>query len=144
QETKKEIEDKVQPARAEQRAPSPAESRAIVSTGPERAEVTQRTMEAAEDGDADKTPAPAAPSTRRLARQLGVDLHRVEGTGPGGRITSDDVQSFVRTSLTKTKPVDVRSPMAAPELPDFNKFGVVERQAMSKLARTAAANLSLS
>lgn len=49
-------------------------------------------------------PVPAAPSTRRLARQLGVDLRKVQGSGPGGRITPDDVQSFVRRSLQEGLP----------------------------------------
>ena len=49
---------------------------------------------------------PAGPATRRLARELGVDLHRVSGTGPGGRITTDDVQAFVR-SLTTGRTIDV-------------------------------------
>ncbi len=91
----------------------------------------------------DRAPAPAGPATRRLARELGVDLHRLAGSGPGGRITSEDVQSYVRT-LTASAVHDVGSPMAAPQLPDFNRYGAIERRPMSKLARTAAANLSLS
>jgi pyruvate dehydrogenase E2 component (dihydrolipoamide acetyltransferase) len=95
-----------------------------------------------DDNGSDRAPAPAAPSTRRLARELGVDLHRVAGSGPGGRITSDDVQGYVRT-LTSGAVHDVSGPMTAPQLPDFNRFGAIERKPMSKLARTAAANLSL-
>lgn len=89
-------------------------------------------------------PPPAGPSTRRLARQLGVDLHGVEGSGPGGRITAEDVQKYVR-GLTATKVHEVSSPTTGmAQLPDFNKYGVIERKRMSKLARTSAANLSLS
>ncbi len=88
-------------------------------------------------------PAPAAPSTRRLARQLGVDLHKVPGTGAGGRITVDDVQSFVRT-ITSTGTHDVHSSMSVPTLPDFTNFGPIERVPQNKLARTSAENLSLS
>src|SRR6187200_1206816 len=44
--------------------------------------------------------APAAPSVRRLARELGVDIRRVPGSGPGGRISNEDVQAFVRNALS--------------------------------------------
>ncbi|MBI3862980.1 MAG: 2-oxo acid dehydrogenase subunit E2 [Planctomycetia bacterium] len=100
-----------------------------------------------EDGEG--APAPAGPATRRLARELGVDLHRVTGTGPGGRITSEDVQAFVREKLAALDAEHPPTEHAAgarfvPPLPDFSQFGPVERQALNKIARTAAANLSLS
>ncbi len=87
-------------------------------------------------------PAPAGPSTRKMARQLGVDLHQVVGSGPGGRITRDDIKAHVRHLMTREAP-DATAIMAAPPLPDFSLFGPVERQRMSKLARTSAAHLSL-
>ena len=86
-------------------------------------------------------PVPAGPATRRLARELGVDLHRVSGSGPGGRITSDDVQSFVR-SLTTSRSPDPSGPMGALALPPFDRFGPIERRPMNKLARVSAANLT--
>ncbi|MBX3436898.1 MAG: 2-oxo acid dehydrogenase subunit E2 [Planctomycetaceae bacterium] len=99
------------------------------------------------------SPVPAAPSTRRLARQLGVDLHKVDGTGPGGRITQEDVQAFVRRSLHEglpavrergSVPVLAAGSLAPPPLPDFSRFGIVDREKLSKLGRTAAENLSVS
>ncbi|MFN9268652.1 MAG: 2-oxo acid dehydrogenase subunit E2 [Planctomycetaceae bacterium] len=91
-------------------------------------------------------PAPAAPATRRLARELGVDLHKVTGTGPGKRITQDDVQGYVRAAL-KQSPTPSAAPVAgamvAPPLPDFSQFGPVERQPLNKIMRTGATNLSL-
>ena len=45
--------------------------------------------------------APAAPSVRRLARELGVDIHQVQGTGPGGRISEEDVRAFVRETMQR-------------------------------------------
>jgi pyruvate dehydrogenase E2 component (dihydrolipoamide acetyltransferase) len=101
--------------------------------------VTTRTH--VDDNGHNEPPLPAGPATRRLARELGVDLHRVSGTGPGGRITTDDVQAFVR-SLTTGRTLDVTAPMAAPSLPPFDRFGPIERQPMNKLARVSAANLS--
>ena len=106
------------------------------------------------DGNEDRrTPIPAAPSTRRLARQLGVNLREVSGSGPGGRITQEDVQEFVKDRLTTGLSAvpsagDLSFPaggsLAPPPLPDFSKFGTVDRERMSKLARTAAENLSVS
>jgi pyruvate dehydrogenase E2 component (dihydrolipoamide acetyltransferase) len=100
-----------------------------------------------------RAPAPAAPSTRRLARELGVDLHDIRGTGPGGRITQEDVQGYVRNRLkgisvpaTKSPSVGVSAlgTFAPPPLPDFSRYGVIERQAMSKIARVSAENLTVS
>ena len=91
----------------------------------------------------------AGPATRRLARELGVDLYQVHGSGPGGRITSEDVQAYVRERLAApaAEPavsVAAASPGAIPPLPDFSVFGTVERQQLNKVTRTGAANLSLS
>jgi pyruvate dehydrogenase E2 component (dihydrolipoamide acetyltransferase) len=103
------------------------------------------------DGE-ESTPAPAGPATRRLARELGVDLYQVQGSGSGGRITSEDVQAYVRERLAApageaSAPgaiIAIGAPGAIPPLPDFSVFGTIERQPMNKLSRTAAANLSLS
>lgn len=100
-------------------------------------------VRAARPDDGNGPPPPAGPSTRRLARQLGVDLQGVEGSGPGGRITAEDVQKYVR-GLTATRAHEVSTPTTGlAQLPDFNKYGVIERKRMSKLARTSAANLAL-
>ncbi len=90
-------------------------------------------------------PAPAGPATRRLARELGVDLHSVAGSGPGGRITSEDVQAYVREKLAALDSGGApgAGPAAAPPLPDFSQYGPVERQQLNKIMRTGAANLSL-
>jgi pyruvate dehydrogenase E2 component (dihydrolipoamide acetyltransferase) len=95
-----------------------------------------------DDNGHDEAPIPAGPSTRRLARELGVDLHQVSGSGPGGRITTDDVQAFVRT-LTTGRTLNVVGPMAGMALPPFDRFGATERQPLNKLARVTAANLSV-
>lgn len=96
-------------------------------------------------------PVPASPSTRRLARQLGVNLREVRGSGPGGRITREDVQEYVKNRLqsasvpaVRQSAVAVPGSIAPPPLPDFTKFGLVERERMSRLARTAAENLTVS
>ena len=88
----------------------------------------------------------ASPSIRRFARELGVDLLKVRGTGPKGRIVKSDVDNFVKEALSK--PTGGASTAGAPFdlLPwpqvDFAKFGVVERVALSKIKKISGANLS--
>jgi pyruvate dehydrogenase E2 component (dihydrolipoamide acetyltransferase) len=91
-------------------------------------------------------PAPAAPSVRRMARELGVDIHQVPGSGPGRRISTDDVKAFVKKTLAGggSRPADVsQAPaLAPPALPDFAKWGPIERQPMRAVRRTTAERLS--
>jgi pyruvate dehydrogenase E2 component (dihydrolipoamide acetyltransferase) len=78
---------------------------------------------------------PAAPSIRRLARELGVEISNVPGTGPGGRISKLDVKNFTKQIvLSKAS----GTPQAAPAkpLPDFAKYGQVRREKMSKIRQT--------
>lgn len=82
-------------------------------------------------------PIPAAPSTRRLARELGVDLTQVAGSGPGGRISQDDVKAAVRDRQTGGT-----APTAPVELPDFSRWGNIERQPLSKVRQIIAKNMS--
>jgi pyruvate dehydrogenase E2 component (dihydrolipoamide acetyltransferase) len=91
--------------------------------------------------------APAAPSVRKLAREVGVDIHDVQGTGPAGRISQDDVKEHARRILSsvgssaEAARAGGRPPVAKP-LPDFSKWGEVERQPMSNIRRKTAENLS--
>jgi pyruvate dehydrogenase E2 component (dihydrolipoamide acetyltransferase) len=90
-------------------------------------------------------PAPAAPSTRRLARELNVNLNLVQGSGSGGRITQDDVKAHVRTRSMVPRTKDVSAPMTElPSLPKFEQFGPIQRQPLNKIARTSANHLSMS
>lgn len=87
--------------------------------------------------------APAAPSIRRLARELGVDIHLVPGSGPGGRISSEDVKSYVRQlNLEAEGPRPAGVEVPALPLPDFAKWGEVERKPMTSIRRTTARRLS--
>jgi pyruvate dehydrogenase E2 component (dihydrolipoamide acetyltransferase) len=91
----------------------------------------------------DRAPAPAGPATRRLARQLGVDLHGVNGSAAGGRITQEDVKSHVKQIMEGGGAASGGGGgFAPPPLPDFTKWGPVEREPMNKISRSAAANLS--
>jgi pyruvate dehydrogenase E2 component (dihydrolipoamide acetyltransferase) len=102
-------------------------------------------------------PVAATPATRRLARELGVDLRAVRGTGPGGRVTDDDVRGFGGASRASAlapaagdaERATVAKPLAAvgvepPALPRFEQWGPVERQPLSHLRRTIAERMTLS
>lgn len=88
--------------------------------------------------------APAAPSVRRLARELGVDINKIPGSGPAGRISLDDVKAFVK-KLNEGRaklPYSSESPVQQVTLPDFTKFGAIERQQMTTIREKTAVHLS--
>jgi pyruvate dehydrogenase E2 component (dihydrolipoamide acetyltransferase) len=84
----------------------------------------------------------ASPSVRRFAREVGVDITNVEGTGPGGRISEDDVKSFARTHGSGGGNGRAAVPSAGP-LPDFAKEGPVERESLSMIAKKTAEHMAL-
>uniref|UniRef100_UPI0023F22F8E 2-oxo acid dehydrogenase subunit E2 n=1 Tax=Zestomonas thermotolerans TaxID=157784 RepID=UPI0023F22F8E len=87
----------------------------------------------------------AGPAVRQLAREFGVDLAVVPGTGPRGRILKEDVQAYVKATLQKAKeaPVGVAGGTGIPPIPevDFSKFGAVEEVPLTRLMQVGAANL---
>ena len=90
--------------------------------------------------------APAAPSVRRLARDLGVDIYQVQGTGPGGRISEDDVRNFVREAMQRITgggPVpsmvgEFPGLHAQRPLPDFSRWGAIRREPLSRVRELTA------
>jgi pyruvate dehydrogenase E2 component (dihydrolipoamide acetyltransferase) len=84
---------------------------------------------------------PAAPTVRRFAREIGVDLTRVKGSGPGGRIGKDDVKAFASRALSEAGGAPGLH-LSSAELPDLARFGPVRREPMSKIRRLTAENLS--
>ena len=87
--------------------------------------------------------APAAPSVRRLAREIGVDIHEVPGSGPGGRVSADDVKRYARRRQSQEPAATpaATAPVAVP-LPDFTRWGDVERRPMSNVRRLTADQMS--
>ncbi|HSO24180.1 MAG TPA: 2-oxo acid dehydrogenase subunit E2 [Chondromyces sp.] len=84
---------------------------------------------------------PAAPTVRRFAREVGVDLTTVKGSGAGGRISIDDVKAHANRLLSQGGGGSAAA-MAVAELPDLARFGPVRREAMSKVRRLTADNLT--
>ncbi len=89
-------------------------------------------------------PVPASPTVRRLARELGVDIRRVRGSGAGGRISADDVHHFARGVIAGAgrAPAATGGAVAARPLPDLSRYGEVERVAMSKIRQATARNMA--
>jgi len=83
-------------------------------------------------------PVPASPMVRRLAREIGVDIRQVRGTGPGGRITEADVKSHARDRTPQAAPALA----AAEPLPDFTRWGAVERVPLTTIRRRTAERLA--
>jgi pyruvate dehydrogenase E2 component (dihydrolipoyllysine-residue acetyltransferase) len=92
-------------------------------------------------GTEHRAPAAAAPHVRRLAREIGVDIYEVKGSGPGGRISEDDVKAYAKSLLTSAAQSVQASHFAQPALPDFAKFGKVERVSMRGVRRKTAQHL---
>ncbi|MGH8494535.1 MAG: dihydrolipoyllysine-residue acetyltransferase [Gammaproteobacteria bacterium] len=85
----------------------------------------------------------ASPSVRKLARELGVDLARVTGSGRKSRVIADDVKAFVKSILSGAAP---GAPSALPRLPqvDFAKFGEIETEPLGRIRKIAAPRLQAS
>jgi pyruvate dehydrogenase E2 component (dihydrolipoamide acetyltransferase) len=100
-------------------------------------------------------PMPASPATRRVARELGVDLRQVPPTGPAGLVTAEDVRVFAKRGEAEIEATEEPSTPAAvsgdvqpsaisiPALPDFTRWGPVERVPFRSIRRTTAKQMSL-
>ncbi|NCQ18214.1 MAG: branched-chain alpha-keto acid dehydrogenase subunit E2 [Ignavibacteria bacterium CG_4_8_14_3_um_filter_37_9] len=86
--------------------------------------------------------APAAPSVRRLAREIGVDINQVPGSGPDGRIRMADVKAYSKKLHEQQISASGQVGIKAKPLPDFSKFGEVERKEMSNIRSKTADHLS--
>ncbi len=131
--------------------PESAESETESATEPERKPAPAPAPERRESKAAEPAPAideagfsraHASPSVRKLARELGVDLARVEGSGKKGRILAGDVKAWVKKTLAG----DARSEPAASALPavpevDFAKFGEIELQPLGRIRKISARRL---
>lgn len=157
-EEEKKIPSKPQaPSQPEREEPAPKKTREEI---PAAVEGVPRPHAEKESGAT--VPVLATPSTRRLARELEVDLHQVHGTGPGGRVTPEDVREFSEKKERAPEPareagVAAEKPGAAaetaalapplvsgaPPLPRFEDFGPVERIPLRSVRRATARQMAL-
>ncbi len=87
-------------------------------------------------------PVPAAPSVRRFARQIGVDIHEIQGSGTRDRISIDDVKDHSRRLHQASERTATGSEPEAVPLPDFTRWGEVERKPISNVRRKTAEHVS--
>jgi len=142
-------------------ATAPATRPAVATAAPARATAAAATAAPATESAATRRdgPVPATPSTRRLARELGVDLRAVAASGPGGRVTDEDVRAAASADGQRAAPAErvdgdarpaapakplARVGVEPPPLPRFEQWGPVERQPLSHLRRTIADRMTLS
>ncbi|SEI00367.1 2-oxo acid dehydrogenase subunit E2 [Paracoccus alkenifer] len=124
---------------AAQPAAAPAATALPAAAPPPPTAASPATVPAPADG----LPPHASPSIRKLARELGVDLARIAGSGPKGRITREDVQGFVKAAL-QAPAAGGGIGLGLPDWPrvDFAKFGEIERKPLSRIVRISGPSLA--
>ena len=129
-------------------APTAAEAAAGAAETPQRLpgeKEARRRPVIAKPSDAPRGKAHASPAVRRFARELGVDLYHVPGSGPKGRVTKEDVQAFVKRTLAEGAP-QVAASGGALQLPrppeiDFSQFGEIEEQELGRIKKISGKHL---
>jgi len=119
-------------------APAPAPVVAKPAPAPAPAPIAASAPEPEPRGGTATAVEPAGPAVRRLARELGVDLGRVRGSGPGGRIVREDVVAAVRQASAAGPSLRPRADTGATERDDW---GPIRREQMSRMRKTIAANM---
>ncbi|MFQ5658900.1 MAG: dihydrolipoyllysine-residue acetyltransferase [Gammaproteobacteria bacterium] len=130
--------DKEQPP-VEQQAATPVEQ--TLPSGLRPAPATPRSSEVV--GGSRSAKAHASPSVRKFARELGVDLGLVRGSGAKGRILREDVMAFTKAVMSSDRVFDRGGGVSLPEIPpvDFSRFGPVEARALPRLKRLGGQNV---
>ncbi len=129
---------------AEQPAVSAPPAAPAAPASPAVAPAVPATAAAAAPIDQDASDVYAGPAVRKLARELGVALGKVAGSGPRGRILKDDVSAFVKQSLAApAAPAGAAAGSGLPALPeiDYSQFGAIETRAASNIAKATARNM---
>jgi len=131
------------PAAVERPAPAAAAAPVAPPAAPAVPPVAPATAGVAPVDEAGFARAHASPSVRRFARELGVDLSRVRGSGPKERVLKEDVQHYVKAELARPRAGEGGLGLALPPLPqvDFAKFGPVTARPLSRIRKLSGANL---
>ena len=127
--------------------PTPPPVQQIAPTPPQAVKEAPQVQAQAITHDTISGTSHASPSVRKYARELGVDITQVKGTGPKGRITQEDVQKFVKSVMSEQTSVGAGTQGSGLNLlpwpkVDFSKFGSTTRQPLSRIKKISAANLS--
>ena len=135
-------DSKSEPKKTEAPAPPVVEK----TPGANATRLANPTPLASPNGKKDLTP--AGPATRRLARELGVALLEIKASGRGGRVTLDDIKGFIRTERQTVKAGgafsgSIVNVFTLPPLPDFGKYGEIEKKPVAKIRETIAKNLTV-
>jgi pyruvate dehydrogenase E2 component (dihydrolipoamide acetyltransferase) len=134
-----------QPQRSEAKPPvrteAPAEAEEETSESEGGETVIPFRAETAEQARRAGHLAPASPAIRRLARELGIDINKVVGTGPEGRIDEEDVKNYAKEIIARAPAARSAGETLAP-LPDFAKWGQIEHKPMSSVRRATAEHLA--
>jgi pyruvate dehydrogenase E2 component (dihydrolipoamide acetyltransferase) len=131
------------PEEAQEKPKKAAEAEKTADEAPASPEKEQTEPPQMEAAKAVEHQAPAAPSIRRLARELGADINHISGSGPGGRITKDDVKAYVKRHMAAIE-AGAGIGGAQPPLPDFGKWGEISRNPMTKVRELTAASMTQS
>ena len=154
-----ELEESDSPADAKPQATSPAAAKPLSTTGTETLERTPAQAPKAPPPQATPTaatraapppppptggdmPVFASPSTRGFAREIGIDIREVPGSGPAGRISIDDVKAHARARPSAQPAASVG--LTSAPLPDFSTFGSIKRERMNRVRRATATNIAQS
>ena len=102
----------------------------------ENKQLAERIDESEDEGDIY-----AGPGVRRLAREFGVDLTRIQGSGNKNRILKEDLQTYVKSQLARGGGASSGTGLPAPPIVDFTKFGEIETKALSKIKKLTGVNV---
>jgi pyruvate dehydrogenase E2 component (dihydrolipoamide acetyltransferase) len=142
---KEKEEKKAEAKKAEEKSPEPEKDEEADKKDEDGSDKEPTSTKAYEDESESESKSassvPASPAVRRLAREIGIDIHKVKGTGPNERVTESDVKVFAKSVL--------EGKSAAPagfaddfELPDFSKLGPVRREKMDTIRKITARAMS--
>jgi len=143
--------EEAEPVEAERIVEKPAEAAEMKRAVERPPEPAKQPVPEARPSPA-RGPVPASPATRRLARELGVDLRLITASGPVGLVTAEDVRAFAKEgkkavevpAVAEVKPAEVKPiSIAIPPLPDFTRWGPVERIPVRSIRKATAKQMAL-